>query len=185
MPPTKVLDSDGQQVGTYQRSVATPDGAMLLIAREERFGGGTIVVPAREADAQDGAWRLSYGELSICEAPPYSPNVDLHAYFEFWERLGTSNSNVSISAYLSSGSGPVQSEVEVPDDRLQEAVTAALREAGDRGVDHYLVQASVKRGTVLLEGYQIDTPARLAAAEAAASVPGVKEIINMLVIRPL
>jgi len=39
----------------------------------------------------------------------------------------------------------------------------------------------VKRGTVLLEGYQIDTPARLAAAEAAASVPGVKEIINMLV----
>jgi osmotically-inducible protein OsmY len=64
-------------------------------------------------------------------------------------------------------------------------VNAALREAGDRGVDHYLVQASVKRGTVLLEGYQIDTPARLAAAEAAASVPGVKEIINMLVIRPL
>jgi hypothetical protein len=36
-----------------------------------------------------------------------------------------------------------------------------------------------------LEGYQSDTPARLAAAQAAASVPGVKEIINMLVIRPL
>ena len=44
---------------------------------------------------------------------------------------------------------------------------------------------SVNRGTVLLEGYQNDTPERLAAAEAAAAVPGVKEIVNMLVIRPV
>ena len=42
-------------------------------------------------------------------------------------------------------------------------------------------RVSVKRGTVLLEGYQMDTPARL----AAASVPGVKEVVNMLVIRVL
>jgi len=90
-----------------------------VIAREERFGGGTIVVPAHEADEQDGAWSLPYGELSMCEAPPYSPNVDLHAYFEFWERLGTSNTNVSIAAYMPSGNGPVQSEVEVPDDRCR------------------------------------------------------------------
>ena len=77
------------------------------------------------------------------------------------------------------------SDVEIPDDLLQEAVTAALRNAGGAGVDHHLVQVSVKRGTVLLEGYQSDTPARLAAAEAAARVPGVKEIVNMLVIRAL
>jgi osmotically-inducible protein OsmY len=50
-------------------------------------------------------------------------------------------------------------------------------------VNCYLAHVSVKRGTVLLEGYQDDTPGRLAAAEAAASVPGVKEVINMLVIR--
>jgi osmotically-inducible protein OsmY len=119
MQPTPVLDVDGHQAGTYQRSVDTPDGAMLLIAREENLGGR-----------------------------------------------------------------PVSSEEEVPDDRLQEAVTAALREAGDQGVNYHLVHVHVNRGTVLLEGYQNDTVGRLAAAEAAR-VPGVKEIVNMLVIRAL
>jgi len=182
MQPTQVLDADGQPVGTYQRSVDTPDGEMMLIAREERLGGGTIVVPAREAGEPDDAWHLPYGGLSIREAPPYSPNVDLRAYFEFWEQLGVSNFNSSADEYVPTGSGPVQSDVDVPDDRLQEAVIAALRDAGGC-VNHRLARVSVKRGTVLLEGYQNDIPGRLAAAEAAASVPGVKEIINMLMIR--
>jgi hypothetical protein len=163
-----------------------PEGEILLIAREERLGGGTIVVPAREADDPDGAWRLPYNELAIREAPPYSPNVELHAYFEYWKRLGAGDYNNSADEYMPTGSGPVisQSDVlDVPDDRLQDAVIAALRE--DREVDYHLVRVSVKRGTVLLEGYQSDTPARLAAAQAATSVPGVKEIINMLVIRAL
>jgi Ca2+-transporting ATPase len=182
MQPTQVLDADGQPVGTYQRSVDTPDGEMMLIAREERLGGGTIVVSAREVGEPDDAWHLPYGGLSIREAPPYSPNVDLHAYFEFWERLGISNFNTSAAEYVPTGSGPVQCYVDVPDDRLQDAVIAALRDAGGC-VNHHLVRVSVKRGTVLLEGYQNDIPGRLAAAEAAASVPGVKEIINMLMIR--
>ena len=185
MPLIQVLDTDGQQVGTYQRNVDTPDGEMMLIAREERLGGGTIVVPGFEADESDGTWRLPYGELSIREAPPYSPNVELHAYFEFWKRLGTGNFNGSMDEYMPAGSGPVLSDVDIPDDRLQEAVTDALREAANAGVDYHLAQVSVNRGTVLLEGYQFDTPGRLAAAKAAASVPGVKEIINMLVIRAL
>lgn len=184
MQPIQVFDADKQQVGTYQRSVDTPDGEMLLIAREERLGGGTIVVPAREVDKQDNEWHLSYGGLSIREAPPYSPNVDIHAYFAFWERLGAGNFNTSEDEYISTGSGPVLSAVNVPDDRLEEAVTSALREAAGRGVNSYQVRVSVHQGTVLLEGYQNDTPARLAAAEAAR-VPGVKEIINMLVIRAL
>ena len=185
MQPTQVIDMDGQQVGTYQPSVDTPDGEMILIAREERLGGGTIVVPAREAGTPDAAWRLPYGGLSICEAPPYSPNVDLHAYFEFWERLGSGNFNSSVDEYMPTGSGPVLSVMDVPDDRLKEAVTDALREAAGKGVDYHLLHMSVNWGTVLLEGYQNDTPGRLAAAEAAASVPGVKEVINMLVIRAL
>ena len=86
---------------------------------------------------------------------------------------------------MPTGSGPVLSAVDVPDDHLQEAVTAALREAASAGVDYHLVHVSVRQGTVLLEGYQNDTPGRLAAAKATASVPGVKEIINMLVIRAL
>jgi len=62
------------------------------------------------------------------------------------------------------------------------AVIAALRDAGGC-VNRHLVRVSVKHGTVLLEGYHNDTPGRLAAAEAAASVPRVKEIIDMLMIR--
>lgn len=185
MHPARVLDTDGHHIGTYQRSLDTPDGEMLLIAREIRLGGGTIVVPAREADEADGVWRLAYGDLSILEAPPYSPNVELHAYSEFWVRLGASNFINSASEFMSTGSGTVASHLDVPDDRLLEAVTAALREAAGEGVACHLVHASVKRGTVLLEGYQNDTPGRLAAANAAANVPGVKEIVNMLVIRAI
>ena len=45
MQPTQAFDRDGQQVGTYLRSIDTPDGEMLLIAREERLGGGSVVTP--------------------------------------------------------------------------------------------------------------------------------------------
>ena len=184
MQPTQVVDEAGQQVGTYQRSVGTPDGQMMLVARDERLGGGTIVVPERQAEEQDTRWKLPHRELSIREAPPYSPNVDLSAYFAFWERLGPSDTNSSLSEYVPTGSGPVPSTMDVPDYDLQEAVTAILHESGGV-VNLYTLQVSVKRGTVLLEGYQNDTTGRRAAAEAAASVLGVKEIVNMLVIRPM
>lgn len=185
MQPTQVFDTNGQQVGTYRRSVDTPDGEMLLIARDNRLGGDTIVLPRAQASESDGTWHLSYGELSIHEAPPYSPNVDMHAYFAFWKRLGAGNSSSSADEYMPTGSGLVVSTVDVPDDFLQGAVTAALREAAGEGIDYHLVQVSVNRGTVLLEGYQNDTTGRLAAAKVAARVSGVKEIINMLVIRAL
>ena len=184
MEPTQVFDSEGQCVGTYQRSIGTPDGQMMLIDRNERLGGGTIVVPERQAEEQDARWQLPYGELSMREAPPYSPNVDLRAYFAFWERLGSSNTNSSLSEYVPTGSGPVPCTMDVPDDDLREAVTAVLHESGGL-VNLHTLQVSVKRGTVLLEGYQNDTTGRRGAAEAAASVLGVKEIVNMLVIRPM
>ena len=184
MEPTQVFDSEGQCVGTYQRSIGTPDGQMMLIDRNERLGGGTIVVPERQAEEQDARWQLPYGELSMREAPPYSPNVDLSAYFAFWERLGSSNTNSSLSEYVPTGSGPVPSDWDVPDGDLREAVTAVLHESGGL-VNLHTLQVSVKRGTVLLEGYQNDTTGRRGAAKAAASVLGVKEIVNMLVIRPM
>ena len=85
--------------------------------------------------------------------------------------------------YTPTGSGTVTSDSNknVPDDQLRAAVESALHE----GLDYHLIQVGVNRGTVLLEGYQRDTPRRLKAAQAAASVPGVKEVINMLVIRAL
>ena len=184
MEPTQVFDSEGQCVGTYQRSIGTPDGQMMLIDRNERLGGGTIVVPERQVDEEGTRWRLPYGELSMREAPPYSPNVDLRAYFAFWERLGSSNTNSSLSEYVPTGSGPVPFTGDVPDSDLREAVTAVLHESGGL-VNLHTLQVSVKRGTVLLEGYQNDTTGRRGAAEAAASVLGVKEIVNMLVIRPM
>lgn len=183
MKPTPVLDADGQQVGTYLRGVNTPDGEMMLITREEQLGGGTIVVPAHQASLADGQWHVFYQALSVREAPPYSQNVGLHAYFEFWERLGVDNVNQSLEEYMPTGSGPVQSAVDVPDAQLQVSVTAALRAASGAGVNSHQARVSVTRGTVLLEGFQTDTTGRLAAAEAAACVPGVKEIVNMLVIR--
>ena len=130
-------------------------GTVKLITREEQLGGGTIVVPARAANWSDNACLLPYGELSIREAPPYSPNVDFHAYFAFWKRLVSGNVNLAGSQYMPTGSGSVSSDVEVPDDRISEALTAALRRAD--GVNRYLVQLTVKHGTVLLEGSQLDT----------------------------
>jgi len=156
---------------------------MLFLAREERLGGGIIIIPIRSTSKSDDAWHLAYSELSVREAPPYSPNVDLHAYFAFWERLGTDDFNRSMGEYMPSGSGPVDSTAEVPDGLLRDAVMAALRHS--EGVLPHLIAVSVKAGTVLLEGFQGDTPARLSAAQAVAKVPGVKEIVNMLVIRSL
>jgi osmotically-inducible protein OsmY len=87
--------------------------------------------------------------------------------------------------YLPTGSGAVHSDVDLPDDLLREEVIAALADTADRSVNTHLANVSVKHGTVLLEGYQNTTQERLSAAEAAASVSGVKEIVNMLVIRAL
>jgi len=185
---TQVLDIEGHLAGTYQHSVNTDDGELMLIARDERLGGGTIVMSAREAGEPpqpETEWRLPYGELSIREAPQYSQNVDPHAYFEFWERLGARNSNMTMEEYLPTGSGTVSSNVDLPDDLLREEVIAALADTADRSVITNLATVSVKDGTVLLEGYQNTTQGRLSAAEAAASVAGVKEIVNMLVIRAL
>lgn len=124
-----------------------------------------------------------YSVLSIEEAPPYSPNVDLHAYFEYWERLGTNDFNRSKADYAAAGSGPVRCDVEVPDNELQWQVEAALKHAAD--IYPHLITVTVNQGTVALEGTQNDTVARLKAAECVAGVAGVKEIINMLVIRAL
>jgi hypothetical protein len=180
--PAPVFASDGRRIGTCRSGAQARDGLLLLIEREERLGGGTIAVPAKEAgEPERDGWHLPYGELSIREAPPYSPNVDLNAYLLFWERLGAANYNLAADEYTPTGSGPVDSERTVPDGQIRAAVESALRE----GLDYHLIQVDVHNGTVLLQGYERDTPRRLQAAQAAASVPGVKEVINMLVIRPL
>jgi fructose-bisphosphate aldolase class I len=192
--PILVFDLDGNRIGTFQRTVQSDDGELVMIARDKRLGGGTIIVSARElpaaservaGNADVAKWRLPYCELSILEAPQYSSNVDLHAYVEFWERLGTRNSNASLEGYLPTGSGSVRSAVELPDALLLEEVNAALHDSTGGSVNTHLARVSVKHGTVLLDGYQNTTEGRLAASEAAASVAGVKEVVNMLVIRAL
>jgi hypothetical protein len=182
--PRPVLGANGDLVGNVLSSEDTSDGEMVLVARDERLGGGTIVLSTVQAGEPDTAWRVPYGELSILEAPPYSPNVDMHAYFTYWERLGVDNVNISASAYESAGSRIVDCDVEVPDEGVKEEVIAVLGDT-DGVVAPHLIRVSVKNGTVLLEGSQLDSPARLAAAKAAASVPGVKEIVNLLVVRAI
>jgi osmotically-inducible protein OsmY len=83
---------------------------------------------------------------------------------------------------MPTGSGPVQCDADLPDALVQEEVIAALRDDAGESVEPHLIRVSVRSGTVLLEGFQFDTHGRLAAAEAAANVPGVKEVVNMLVI---
>ena len=68
METIPVFDTDSQHLGTFRCSVNTSDGAMLLIARHERLGRGTIVVPGQT----ERGWRLPCSILSIREAPPPS-----------------------------------------------------------------------------------------------------------------
>jgi len=185
MNTSQVFDEDGQDIGSFLESIYTRDGDMILIDRDSRYGGGTIVVSAAQATQSKSGWILPYGELSIREAPPYSLNVDLHSYFEFWRRLGAKNTNISATSFMSTGSGPVQSDVNVSDGWIRDQVESALREASGSSVSYDLIDLSVNHGTVLLEGFQNDTVERLAAASIAASIPGVKEIVNMLVIRAI
>jgi hypothetical protein len=172
---------NGHDIGAYIRRVDTAKGEAVLIERAERLGGGTIVLWASELKQREGEWMAPYEDLSILEAPPLSPNVELDAYLDYWKRLGSRNLNSTPSEFTSAGSGPVASTQDVPDAEIEEMVKERLKDA--KGVAAHIVQVSVHKGTVLLEGYQGDTSSRLAAAQAAATVPGVKEIVNMLVIR--
>jgi hypothetical protein len=181
--PQRVTDLNGQDIGVYIRRVDTAKGGAVLIERAESLGGGTIVVAADDLEQRAADWTVPYEDLSIMEAPPFSPNVELDAYLDFWKRVGTSDMNTTLNQFMSSGSGPVRSGQDAPDARIEAMVKEHLQEA--EGVADHLVRVSVRNGTVLLEGYQGDTLGRLAAALAAASVPGVKEIVNMLVIRAL
>ena len=74
----------------------------------------------------DATCRLAYGGLSTREAPPYSPNVDLRAYIEFWTRLRVSNCNASMIGYMATGSGSVQSTA-----RSGASEPFALEQTGD------------------------------------------------------
>jgi hypothetical protein len=154
----------------------------MLVHRAEHLGGGTIVLPASELEDRAEEIVTPYDTLSLREAPPYSANVPLEAYLRFWRRLGASNTNQSETEFLTADSGPVAGPPSsLTDDQISELVKDRLRRAP--GVSPHLIETTVRNGTVLLEGDQSDTLARLAAGQAAAGVPGVKEIVNMLVVR--
>ncbi len=80
--------------------------------------------------------------------------MPLHAYFDFWERLGAHNSNISMDTYLPSGSRTLQTNSGVPDDMLREAITDALDEDTDGVINVHGIDLSVHEGTVLREGFQ-------------------------------
>lgn len=181
MDGKRVVNPDGLDIGLLLERRQTKRGAVALIARAENLGGSVIVVPARELDEKPNEVTAPYDELSVREAPPYSSNVDLEAYITYWKRLADINYTSSASAFLPTGSGPVNSgNEEVADDLIEQQVARRLRESGLR---HRGLRVTVRGGTVLLEGCQNDTQSRLAAAQTAASVPGVREIVNMITVR--
>jgi hypothetical protein len=185
---TKAIDGrplvgfEGESLGTVRQRVATHLGAAVLVQRIEELGGGTIVLPADQLEARGDEVASPYSRLSIREAPPYSANVPVMAYLRYWDRLGAGDVNQSEASYVPTGSGPVAGPVsDLTDEEIAGLVKQALRDAP--GVVANPIRVTVSGGTVLLEGEQNDTLARAAAAEAAAGVPGVKEIVNMVVVR--
>ena len=173
---------EDEPLGTVGQRLETRRGEVVLVHRAEHLGGGTIVLPLGELEDRAEEVVAPYGKLSILEAPQYSSDVPLESYLRFWKRLGAGNIGQTKSEFLSADSGPVAGPpssntgaqiAELVKDRLQQAA----------GVSPHLIEITVRNGTVLLEGDQEDTTARLAAGEAAATVPGVREIVNMLVVR--
>ena len=178
----RLVNLDGELIGTAWQRVETPQGAVVLVHRAEHLGGGTIVLPARELEERAEEIVAPYGMLSIREAPPYSFNVPLEAYLRFWKRLGASNTSQTESQFVTADSGPVAGPPsDLTDDEIAELVKDRLEQASR--VFPHLITITVRNGTVLMEGEQNDTLARLAAGEAATTVPGVSEIVNMIVVR--
>jgi len=178
----RLVGFDGEPLGTAGERRETRGGAVVLVHRAEHLGGGTIVLPASELEDRAEEIVAPYGKLSIREAPPYSSNVPLESYLRFWERLGGGNTNQTETSFLTADSGPVAgAPSHLTDDQIAELVKDRLQRAS--GVSPHPIEVTVRNGTVLLEGYQNDTLARLAAGQAAATVPGVREIVNMIVVR--
>ena len=180
----KLIKSSGQVIGRLIEIKQLAKGALAIVEREERLGGGKIVLPMRELDESGDCYDAPYDELSTREAPPYSINVNLESYLEYWRRLADINYSSSATSFLPTGSGLIEGDhPEVSDEQIEKHVKEKLRAARSEGVHSRVIRVTVKNGTVVLEGHQNDTPTRLAAARAAASVLGVREIVNMLVIR--
>ena len=180
----RLINLEGREIGTALERRETDKGAVVLVSRVESLGGGTVVFPIRELEDRGKEIAAPYDELSLLEAPPYSPNVNLGAYVTYWQRLADTNYSSSATAFLPTGSGRITGEIaDAPDDQIEAQVKRRLRAAASHGVRHRTIQVTVNNGTVILQGHQNDTPTRLAAAQAASSVPGVKEIVNMIVVR--
>ncbi len=182
--PKKLLNNSGEVIGTVREVRQLAKAAVAIVERDSRFGGQAIVLPLKELDEKSDYYIAPYDELSIREAPQFSENVALESYLEYWRRLADTNYSSSATSFLSTGTGPVEGDhPDVPDEQLERMVKEKLRSARAEGVHSRVIRVTAKNGTVLLEGHQNDTPARLAAARAAASVKGVREIVNMLVVR--
>ena len=178
----RLVGFEGEPLGKVGQRLETRQGAVVLVHRAKDLGGGTIVLPADELEERAEEVAAPYGKLSILEAPPYSSEVPLESYLRFWKRLGAGNVNQTESEFLTADSGPVAGPPSRnSDSQIAELVKDRLRR--ESGVLPHLIEITVRNGTVLLEGDQEDTSARLAAGQAAATVPGVKEIVNMLVVR--
>lgn len=183
----RVVGMQGEVLGSVAQAPSLQNGhQVVLVERSDELGGGTIVLPSIELEDRGEEMLAPYGKLSIREAPPYSPNVPFDAYLDYWRRLQDGNVFQPESGFVPTGSGPVAGlHADISDEEVTELVRERIENATPSGVAPHLIELSVRNGTVLLQGYQSDATTRLAAAQAAAAVAGVREVVNMLIIRPV
>ena len=99
----RLINLEGREIGTVLEQRDTGKGAVVLVSRVELLGGGTVVFPIRELEDRGEEIAAPYDELSLLEAPPYSPNVNLEVYVTYWLRLADTNYSSSATAFLPTG----------------------------------------------------------------------------------
>jgi hypothetical protein len=191
---TAVSHSMGGVVGAVQGTTETAHGErLLLIGRNEEFGGGVAVVPLSQVDVGDTVV-LPLDAEGVAMLPSYVEEVPIGRYLDYWHRFtysaaATDPPTASVSdqyrALAAERERARQAHAVHPQGpRPDVDIAADVREElrSDRQIDVHKIKVEVFGAVVVLEGEQNDLVARRAAEQAAFSVADVRDVVNMLVV---
>jgi hypothetical protein len=191
---TEVCHSMGDVVGTVEGVIGTAHGEpLLLIARRDTFGGGIIVVPARQVEL-DAKVTLPPDADGVAALPQYVEQVPIGRYLDDWRRFtysadatdpGTQQLSDEERALLAEHASTREAHAAHPHGPRPNADIAAevqqLLTEDDR-VNPHTIKVEVFNGVVVLDGEQSDMVMRRTAEELAFSVSDVRDVVNMIVV---